>query len=162
MNVQKSPSKKVYNSFSVRVAEASPCGCRVRETYILRLNDRHFKEPYKTGEFDQYEYIQSFRADCDMKVLISRYLNGDPALADRPWPTSAFEGVTDLRSILDAQNRLKTAYETLSDADKANYALNDIIDFLGNPDGLKAFVEARRAKAASSEASKTPESEVTQ
>lgn len=141
MNAQKTPSKKVFNSFSVRSSQASPCGCRIRETFILRLNDHYFKEPYKTGEFDQYEYIQSFKADCDMRVLITRYLNGDPALADMPWPVSSDVGSgVDLRSVLDAQIRLKNAYDTLSDADRAKYSFNDLVALLGNVDNLSAFI----------------------
>lgn len=141
MNAQTTPSKKVYNSFSVRTSSASPSGNRIRETFILRLNDHYFKEPYKTGEFDQYEYIQSFKDDCDMRVLISRYLSGDPALADRPWPTPGDIGSdVDLRSVLDAQIRLKNAYDTLSDTDREKYSFNDLISLLGNVDNLSSFI----------------------
>ncbi len=132
--------------------KASPCGCRTRKTWILRLNDRNFKEPYCTGEYDQYDYIQSFAQECDMRVLITRYLNGDPALLPESWIAGNMQP-TDLRSILDAHNRLENAYNTLSDADKANISLNDIISQLGNPDGLKQFINARvdAAKAESTD-----------
>lgn len=159
MNVSKQTEldkkPKIYNSFTSRVPEASPNGCRIRETFILRLNDRHFKEPFKTGEFDQYDYIQSFANDCDMRVLIARYLNGDPALADRPWPIfSDVNSNTDLRAVLDAHNRLLNAYDTLSYADRSKCSFNEFISLYGDPVNFHAIYKSKLEEANASESGK--------
>ena len=59
-------------------------GNRFEPEYKERYNDRG--QPYleKVGEVDTYEKIQSYKDECDVMAILSRYAAGDESVLAKP------------------------------------------------------------------------------
>lgn len=59
-------------------------GNRLEPEYKERYDERG--QPYleKTGEVDTYEKIQSYRDECDVMAILSRYAAGDESALSKP------------------------------------------------------------------------------
>lgn len=65
-----------------RFSGVSPCGSGIRDTFAkdISTNPPTLK---KVGETDQYAITQSFKDECDINRIISRYQAGDISLLSR-------------------------------------------------------------------------------
>lgn len=66
------------------VALPNEPGNRFEPEYKERYNDRG--QPYleKVGEVDTYEKIQSYKDECDIMAILSRYAAGDESVLAKP------------------------------------------------------------------------------
>lgn len=129
----------IYNAFSRRPETSTRPGSTLRKVYGLKLNERFEKVPYVVREYDINDYINSFRDQCDMKIIISRYLAGDPNVK----LATNFGNVVnapDLRAALDIQNRVQTAYNGLSADLKAVMSYEQFISAFGEENNLKTLI----------------------
>ena len=143
MDASKMP--KVYNTFFTRPVTPCPAGNKTRQVKALRLNDYYLKEPYVVREYDIREYINSFASDTDMRVIISRYLSGDPNIKVNTQYADV-HNVPDLRAALDINAKVRGIYNTLGDDIKRDLTFDGFMQLFGTDAGIKALINANTQK----------------
>lgn len=80
-----------------------PGNC-IEPTYSERYDDKGVPYLEKTGEINTYERIQSYRDECDINSILTRYANGDQTVLQRP---GYYLDTTVLpQNIIDATNMI--------------------------------------------------------
>lgn len=150
---------EIYSFKNRPTRKAIPCGKRIRIEYALRYDEFGNKYLAEVGSFDQYSYIQSFAASCDINEIVRRAT---------PEQMAAFgKGVYADTSVLP--QTLADSYKVLMDAErvydslpsdaKAEYA--DYASFLnsfGSMQGVVDFVEKCTKNTADVKTSDTADS----
>lgn len=63
---------KFFSLTVKRPRKSIPCGQRVRVEHALRYDEFGNKYLAEVGSYDQYAYIQSFAASCDINEIVRR------------------------------------------------------------------------------------------
>lgn len=74
--------QRIFDPDKRRRFAANP-GSGVVKEYTARYKQDGVLELVETGEHDLYADIQSHKDSCDLKLIINRYFNGDPAALSR-------------------------------------------------------------------------------
>lgn len=71
--------KRIFKPFEDEKPEAKEncCGNRMEPQYAERYDENGKAYLEKVGEVDTYEKIQSYRDECDIMAILSRYAAGD-------------------------------------------------------------------------------------
>lgn len=69
-----------------RVRTTTNSGSRWNPTHKLQYDENGVACLVQVGKVDTYEYIQSWRDSCDIKVILERFQNGDVTALQRQTP----------------------------------------------------------------------------
>ena len=69
-----------------RVRTTTNSGPRFNPTHKLQYDENGVACLVQVGKVDTYEYIQSWRDSCDIKVILERFQNGDVTALQRQTP----------------------------------------------------------------------------
>lgn len=85
----------------------------------------------ETGKIDLDEYINSFAAECDINVILTKYLNGDISVLNKSAGTYADVSniPTDVHQMYNIINYSEAVYANLTNDQKAAFN-NDYETFL--------------------------------
>lgn len=158
---------KFFSLLVSRPLVPAPHGSRVRVEHALRYDERGNKYLAEVGTFDQYSYIQSFAASCDVNEIVRRAT---------PEQMAAFRGgvyadTTVLpKTLADSYELLHNAEFIFANLDpevKKEYKdYKNFLNSFGNVEGVAQFLSkmtdqtAAAAKPDAAEPTKTNESEV--
>lgn len=137
-------AQKVYNAFNRPDAVPAPACREYRETFALKIDDRNLLKPYKTGQYNIRDYINSYAAECDLQVMIKRYLSGDPAFQPNGEGFyGSFDRSIDLQEAINLHDRVKGLYASLDAKvrDKVDY--NAFLAAMSNPDLIKEVINKK-------------------
>lgn len=123
--------KKVnfYHAYKTRPAEEANCGSKLRDKKVLKYDEDGIPSLVVVGQTDQYAVIQSFRDECDINVILDRYLMGDVNALQKAQGLymSALSVPTDLRSALALEKKVEKFYNSLDDKIKSKF--KDVNEF---------------------------------
>lgn len=95
-------------------------------------------------EFDQYEMIQSYKEQCDIKNIIAAY-GGINKIPQIPNVGGTTEGIPkNIRELCDMNNRVRKSWEELPQVQK-NYFNNNFetfINTLNSNEGVQGYINA--------------------
>lgn len=97
--------------------KAIPCGKRIRVEHALRYDEYGNKYLAEVGTFDQYAFIQSFAASCDINEIVRRAT---------PEQMAAF-GKGVYADVSTLPKTLADSYKILHDAESVYHSLGDDI-----------------------------------
>lgn len=152
---------EIYSFKNRRPRKAIPCGTRVRVEHALRFDEYGNKYLAEVGTFDQYAYIQSFAASCDINEIVRRATPEQMA----EFKKGVYMDTSTLpKTLADSYKVLIDAehvYDSMPADAKAQYAnYHAFLNSFGNLTGVQDFIKNFKAKA---DAPKTdaPKEEVT-
>lgn len=58
-------------------------GCRMKDTYKMCVDENGKRELKKTGEYNLYAEIQSYKDSCSIDYILARFTNGDESALSR-------------------------------------------------------------------------------
>ena len=151
---------EIYSFKNRRPRKAIPCGARVRVEHALRYDEFGNKYLAEVGSFDQYAYIQSFAASCDINEIVRRATPEQMAA----FAKGTYTDTSNLpKTLADSYKILMDAervYDRLSTDAKAQYAdYHAFLNSFGNLNGVADFIKSVQPK--DTPKSETPKEEVT-
>lgn len=151
---------EIYSFKNRRARKAIPCGTRVRVEHALRYDEFGNKYLAEVGTFDQYAYIQSFAASCDINEIVRRAT--PEQMADFAKGIYADTSVLP-KTLADSYKILIDAervYDSLPADAKAEYAnYHAFLNSFGNLNGVADFIKSVQPKETPK--TETPAEEVT-
>lgn len=107
-----------------------PVGCGTRLTFTKDIS-KNPPKLVKTGQTDQYAYIQSFKSECDVELIVSRFANGDSTVLQRVQGLYGdFTGIpSDTTEVMNSAHVFVNVWNSLPDEVKAIYE-NDFDKFV--------------------------------
>lgn len=77
---------RIFKPYEDEKPESKPncSGSRYEPQYKERYDDKGIPYLEKVGEVDIYEKIQSYKDECDVMAILSRYAAGDTSVMARP------------------------------------------------------------------------------
>lgn len=151
---------EIYSFKNRRPRKAIPCGQRVRVEHALRYDEFGNKYLAEVGTFDQYAFIQSFAASCDINEIVRRATPEQMAA----FAKGTYADTTNLpKTLADSYKILIDAervYDSLSADAKAQYAdYHAFLNSFGNLNGVADFINSVQPKETPK--TETPKEEVT-
>ena len=142
-----------------RPRKAIPNGQPIRIEHALRYDEFGNKYLAEVGTFDQYAYIQSFAASCDINEIVKRATPEQMATFGK----GVYGDVSTLPKTLadsyEVLRNVESVYAGLPDDVKAQYAdYNAFLNSFGTVQGAAEFVAKLTKKAAAASQSDAPES----
>lgn len=121
--------------------KAIPNGSRIRIEHALRYDEYGNKYLAEVGTFDQYAYIQSFAASCDINEIVRRATPEQMAAFGQ----GVYGDVSNIpKTLADSYEILRNAefvYDNLPADVKAEYAdYKSFLNSFGTMQGLNEFV----------------------
>lgn len=149
---------KFYSLTVKRPRAPIPCGEKIRISHALRYDEYGNKYLAEVGTFDQYAFIQSFAASCDINEIIRRATPeqiaefGKGIFADTSvMPKTLADSYALLRNV-------EHLYDSLPADVKAGYkSYNEFLNSFGNIAGVNDFCAKFKKKPAAGETSKVGE-----
>lgn len=149
-----------------RPRKAIPNGTRVRVEHALRYDEFGNKYLAEVGTFDQYAYIQSFAASCDINEIVRRATPEQMAAFGK----GVYGDVSTLPKTLadsyEVLRHVESVYAGLPDDVKAQYAdYNAFLNSFGTVQGAADFVAKFTkypAEASQSDAAESTKKEVSE
>lgn len=128
--------------FPTKEKYASEPGSRYRPVYTSQLNDDGTIELVQTGVEDLQEMYNSQRSQCDMNVLVERYLAGDVSALNRANPMflDLLGAPQSLMEAYQLQFRAHEAFDTLPASVREKFD-NDFNKFIAGA-GSKEWFDA--------------------
>lgn len=151
---------EIYSFKNRRPRKAIPCGARVRVEHALRYDEFGNKYLAEVGSFDQYAYIQSFAASCDINEIVRRATPEQMAA----FAKGTYADTSNLpKTLADSYKILMDAervYDSLSADAKAEYAdYTAFLNSFGTLNGVADFIKSVQPKETPK--TETPTEEVT-
>lgn len=145
---------KFFSLTFKRPRKAIPNGTRIRIEHALRYDEYGNKYLAEVGAFDQYAYIQSFAASCDINEIVRRATPEQMAA----FAKGVYGDVSTLPKTLadsyEVLRNVESLYAGLPDDVKAQYAdYNAFLNSFGTIQGAADFVAKCTKKAAAASAS---------
>ena len=151
---------EIYSFKNRRPRKAIPCGARVRVEHALRYDEFGNKYLAEVGTFDQYAYIQSFAASCDINEIVRRATPEQMAA----FAQGTYADTSNLpKTLADSYKILMDAervYDSMSADAKAQYAdYSAFLNSFGSLNGVADFI--KNVAPAEAPKTETPKEEVT-
>lgn len=132
---------KFFSFVDRPICKAAPNGKRERIQHALRYDEFGNRYLAEVGSFDQYAYIQSFAASCDINEIVRRATPEQMAAFGK----GVYGDVSQMpKTLADSYALLRDTerlYDSLGVDVKAKYAgYNEFLNSFGTLDGLKQFV----------------------
>lgn len=134
-----------------------PCGRRERVEHALRYDEYGNKYLAEVGTFDQYAFIQSFAASCDINEIVRRATPEQMAA----FKAGTYGDVSNLpKTLADSYQLLRDVervYSELPDDVKSDYKdYSEFLNSFGNMQGAADFI-AKFNKPAATDAAPSEE-----
>lgn len=134
--------KRIFKPFEDEKPEAKEncCGNRMEPQYAERYDENGKAYLEKVGEVDTYEKIQSYRDECDVMAILSRYAAGDEtALAAPGWYIDTSKLPNTYTEYMNMMNEQREKFDQLplSIRNKFNNNFNEYMATAGEESWLR-------------------------
>ena len=134
--------KRIFKPFEDEKPEAKEncCGNRMEPQYAERYDENGKAYLEKVGEVDTYEKIQSYRDECDVMAILSRYAAGDEtALAAPSWYIDTSKLPSTYTEYMNMMNEQREKFDQLplSIRNRFNNNFNEYMATAGEESWLK-------------------------
>lgn len=150
------------NFFSLtfkRPRQAIPNGKRIRVEHALRYDEFGNKYLAEVGTFDQYAYIQSFAASCDINEIVKRATPEQMATFGKGIYGDVSTLPKTLADSYEVLRNVESVYAGLPADVKAQYAdYKSFLNSFGTLQGAAEFIAKFTIKAAAASSSDAAES----
>lgn len=149
--------KRIFKPFENEKPEAkeNSSGNRMEPQYAERYDENGKAYLEKVGEVDTYEKIQSYRDECDVMAILSRYAAGDEtALAAPGWYIDTSKLPSTYTEYMNMMNEQREKFDQLplSIRNKFNNNFNEYMATAGEESWLQNMgISTEKITAASDE-----------
>ena len=135
-------------------------GRRFRDKMSPVVDSRGCRHLEKVGETDQYQMIQSYRDQVDLKQMIQRAMaSGDYSAFDGQGSFGDFVGMPkDRRGLEDLRIFAENTYNSLTDEQKASVSFEDFLNGFSSQENLNALQSVLQPSPTTTEGSDVNES----
>lgn len=152
---------KFFSLTNFRNITPAPSGSRIRVQHALRYDERGNKYLAEVGTFDQYAYIQSFAASCDVNEIVRRATPEQMA----EFKAGIYADTTTLPKTLAESYALlahvESVFDSLPDKVKQEYgSYSKFLNSFGNIEGVTSFIKKLTPDQPAAAAAQPAESEV--
>lgn len=149
--------KRIFKPFEDEKPEAkeNSSGNRMETQYAERYDENGKAYLEKVGEVDTYEKIQSYRDECDVMAILSRYAAGDEtALAAPGWYIDTSKLPSTYTEYMNMMNEQREKFDQLplSIRNKFNNNFNEYMATAGEESWMRNMgITTENVAAASNE-----------